>query len=308
MPDFSYLREYDRSCFRSDAQAGITVAVFAVPQAMAYAMLAGVAPAYGLYTVMVAAFIGGLWGRSPFISTGPSNSASLLTAAAIAPFAGTGDPMAVVFAFALIVGIVRLGLGLVRAGRLVEWVSGTVMISFTAGIGVLIALGQLHHLFDVPVESHVYLIPKLIEIIQRIPHAYPAAVAVGATMAVIMFARSRVARRVPVALVGIVLCTLLADVLNSVMPISRIRDLAEVSKGLPTFRWYPLDGHVILRLLPFSVAVAIIGLIEVSTISRFFATKHRSTGWRWRSFTWPTCSMRFPSPAWPVCCSLSGFD
>ena len=122
LPDLGYLKTYDRSLWRADPQAGITVAIFAVPQVMAYAMLAGLAPIYGLYSGVVAAFIGGPWGWSPFISTGPSNSAALLTAAAIAPFVGQGDPMSAVFAFGLLVGVLRLAIGLLQGGRLAKYV------------------------------------------------------------------------------------------------------------------------------------------------------------------------------------------
>ena len=86
VPDFSEFRGYTWPRARLDLQAGVTVAVFAVPQAMAYAMLAGVAPVYGLYAAMVMSLVATLWGSSPYLNTGPTNSAALLTFGAVLPF------------------------------------------------------------------------------------------------------------------------------------------------------------------------------------------------------------------------------
>ena len=274
LPDFSYLRTYSRSLFRSDIQAGLTVAVFAVPQVMAYAMLAGVPPVNGIYTVIVASVVAALWGRSPYVSTGPSNSAALLTAAAIAPFAGQGDPMQTVFVFALMVGLIRLALGLVRAGVMIEYVSEAAMLGFTVGIGTLIALGQLHHFIGVETSRHVWFVAKITEILTQVPEANPGAVLIAVGTIVTMFGLNRYSKRFPVALTAIVLATLFAELLGNRITVSRVSDIALVTSGLPAFRLHGVDLSILPRLFPIAVAVSIIGLVEVSTIAQIFATKH----------------------------------
>jgi SulP family sulfate permease len=117
-------RGYSASRARCDVQAGLTVAIFAVPQAMAFAVLAGLPPVQGLYAAIVMSIVAALWGSSPFINTGPTNSASLLMASALAPFLARQSQSLpeLVFQFTLLVGVFRIAMGLLRLGWLVRFV------------------------------------------------------------------------------------------------------------------------------------------------------------------------------------------
>ena len=274
IPGVRFLRSYSLPLFRADLQAGITVAVFAVPQVMAYAMLAGLAPVNGLYTVIVASIVAAIWGSSPYVSTGPSNSAALLTAAAIAPFAGDGDPMKTVFVFALIVGFIRLALGLARAGTLVDFVSESAMLGFTVAVGVLIALGQLHHFLGVELVPNNWFLLKVAKTLTQIGQAKPGAVLIATGTIALMTGLHRYSKRFPVALAAIVLATICAELMDKVYPVPRVRDIAIVYPGLPAFRVYAVSLEEIWKMFPIALATALIGLIEVVAIAQVFGTKH----------------------------------
>ena len=274
VPDLGFLRTYDLPQFRADLQAGVTVAVFAVPQVMAYAILAGIAPAQGLYAVIVASVVAALWGSSPYVSSGPSNSAALLTAVAIAPFAAQGDVMQAVFVFALLVGVIRLLLGLVGASTLVEFVSESAMIGFTVAVGTLIALGQLHHFLGVEMSRHYWFVAKITDTLFQLPQANPGAVIIASGTLGLMVGLNRYSKRFPVALAAIALATVTAELLHSRFPVPRVRDIAEVLPALPVIALHAISWEMIRTMFPFALAASVIGLIEVVTIGRVFATKH----------------------------------
>ena len=123
LPFLATLRSYSASQLRFDLQAGLTVAIFAIPQAMAYAMLAGIAPVYGLYAAVVMSLVAALWGSSEFVNTGPTNSAALLTATALLPFAGHDQFIRILFLLTLMIGLIRLFFGLLRCGHFLDFVS-----------------------------------------------------------------------------------------------------------------------------------------------------------------------------------------
>ncbi|MGA0334605.1 MAG: SulP family inorganic anion transporter, partial [Kiritimatiellia bacterium] len=140
-PFLRVLREYKLSYLRGDLLAGMTVAVFAIPQAIACGILADVPAIHGLYGAMVAAIVAALWGSAPFVNTGPSNSASLLTAAAMISYYQSENHLQMVFLFTLMVGIIRLVMGLLHMGKLIHYVPESAFLGFTVGVGSMIALG-----------------------------------------------------------------------------------------------------------------------------------------------------------------------
>ena len=154
------VRGYDRANLRPDLVAGLTVAVVLLPQAIAYAMIAELPPQMGLYAAIVAAIAGALWGSSWHLHTGPTNAASLLVLSSLIPIAAPGSPAYIAAAglLAVMVGVFRLVMGLARLGMLVNFVSDSVVIGFTAGAGILISVNQLRHLLrlDTPSSPEFY--------------------------------------------------------------------------------------------------------------------------------------------------------
>lgn len=122
------------------------MAVVALPQSMANAVIAGVEPVYGLYSAIVLSILGSAFGNSNHLATGPTNAISLLIAGIMGVYIGKPNFYEMLFVLTFMVGAIQLTMGLLRLGKLVNYVSHSVIVGFTAGAGVIIALGQLNQL------------------------------------------------------------------------------------------------------------------------------------------------------------------
>jgi len=273
-PFVSAMKHYNAAKGRADLMAGVTVAVFAIPQAMAYAMLAGFPPVYGLYSAIVLSILAALWGSSELVNTGPTNSAALLTAAAMTPFFAQDNLMEVLFLFTLLVGVIRLLLGLFKFGQLIDYVPESAFLGFTVGAGLLIALGQLHHLFGVEGSNAAWFPRRMWDILQHASALNPYTLAIGLGTLAGMLALNRFAKRIPVALIIITLGTGLVYLLGDRASIRTVADIAPIPRALPAFQLPLLDWNVAVELLPAAFAVAIIGLIEAVSIGQVLALKH----------------------------------
>ncbi len=268
---------------RADFQAGLTVAIFAVPQALAYAKLAGVPPVNGLYCAVVMAFVASLFGSSPFLNTGPTNTAALLLASVIAPFAARATPATVlpmIWQFTLLVGVLRLALGLLKAGPLVRLVPEHAILGFVTAANLLIALGQFNELLGVAAPRGNTL-HKLVALGQSLPLAQWPALAVGLLTLALMLGFDRFSRRFPVTLGAVIAATLAALALAMWLPlaprVALVRDIAPIPPGFPLPRVYAPDFDLLVAMLPGAAAVAIIGLLESASISSTLALKNRRT-------------------------------
>ena len=268
---------------RADFQAGLTVAIFAVPQAMAYAVLASLPPVNGLYAAVVMSFVASLFGSSPFLNIGPTNTGAILTASVIAPFAAQMAGAAIwplIFQFTLLVGLMRLLMGVLRAGPLVRLVPEHANLGFVTAANILIALGQFNEFLGVKsIVGGTW--GKLIGLTMEAPQAQWPALAVALFTLALMFGFDRFSRRFPVTLSAVVAATLLALALESWLPgaphIRIVSDIAPVPAGFPAPRAFAFDLPLIWQLLPGAAAVAAIGLLESVAISSSLALKNKLT-------------------------------
>jgi len=187
------LREYQVKNLRVDLVAGLTVAVILLPQAIAYAMIAELPPAMGIYAAIVAAIVGALWGSSAQLHTGPTNAASLLVLATLVPLVAVGSPayLAAAGLLAVMVGIFRLLMGVFKLGMLVNFVSDSVIVGFTAGAGILISFNQLRHLFGLSLPSSAELITTIQGLIIYIPESNIPSVILGVACLIILVLMKR---------------------------------------------------------------------------------------------------------------------
>ena len=139
-------RGYQLNHLRPDLLAGLTVAVIMLPQAIAYALVAELPPQMGLYTAIIGAVIAALWGSSNQLQTGPTNAISLLVLSTLLVYAAPGTAEFAILAaiVALLVGAIQIAMGLARLGVLTNFVSHSVIVGFSAGAGILIAMGAFH--------------------------------------------------------------------------------------------------------------------------------------------------------------------
>src|SRR5437868_5184298 len=152
IPALDSLRSYSLRCLRLDAQAGLTVAAVAVPQAMAYASIAGLPPQYGLYTAIVMTAVGALFDSSRQLINGPTNAISIALLSALA-FVPDQQKLPMAMVLALLMGCVQTGITLLRLGDLTRFISQAVIVGFTLGASVLLVLDQLKNLLGLPAQG-----------------------------------------------------------------------------------------------------------------------------------------------------------
>lgn len=259
---------------RADVLSGLTVALVGLPQCLAYAMLSGVPPAYGLSTAAVAGFVAPLFGRSPHIITGPTNTTGLLILAAMAPWLGgnglvdeAGLPALATLTF--LAGAVRIGATVVRADKLLRFFPESVLVGFTAGAGTLIGVNQLDEALGLVPLGGGNLFDELAGIVTalgagQLP-AWPA-VALALATAVAIFVGKRLRPRWPVALVTVVVATVAAYLLgldaSDGLPV--VSDRAVVPRGWPPVAMPTVDLEVVRQLLLPAAAIALLGTLELT--------------------------------------------
>ena len=167
-------RDYRLADLRPDLLAGLTVALVVLPQAIAYALVAGLPPQTGLYAAIAGAIAGALWGSSNQLHTGPTNAASLLVLSVLLAVAAPGEPeyLAAAGLLAILVGVFRLAMGLARLGMLVNFVSDSFIVGFTAGAGVLIGANQTRNLLRLPIPSRPELLDTVADALAHLGQAH----------------------------------------------------------------------------------------------------------------------------------------
>lgn len=253
-----------------DLPAALAVAFLAVPQGVAYALIAGLPPAMGLYAGALPAIVGSLARSSRQVISGPTNALSLLVGTAVA--AQAGDPVRAAMSLALMVGLIQVLAGLLNLGALVDYLSGAVVLGYITGAAVLIAVGQLPNLSATPGgEGHLYgkISGWLIHAAEADPRTLALALGTAATLLLL----KRLAPRVPgavVAMLGGIGLSWAFDLRGHGMRL--LRDLAPVPTGLPPLAW-PGLGEDPLGLLPVAVAAVVLSLVESSAVARDIASR-----------------------------------
>jgi MFS superfamily sulfate permease-like transporter len=198
-----------RSGLRGDLIAGITVALVLVPQSMAYAQLAGLPVVYGLYASFVPVIIASLWGSSSQLHTGPVAMLSLMSAAALIPFASPGSDHFIELSvmLALMVGVLRLVLGLFRMGVIVNFLSSPVIVGFTNAAALIIGLSQLSKILGVPFPRSDFYLGDLWNVFRQIPEAHWTTVIFAFVAWLVIHYGRRISPNFPGVLVAVVLAT-----------------------------------------------------------------------------------------------------
>jgi MFS superfamily sulfate permease-like transporter len=229
---FPFLRWFPMTgaTLRADLIAGITVALVLVPQSMAYAQLAGLPVVYGLYASFVPVIIASLWGSSNQLHTGPVAMLSLMSAAAVLPLAALGSTefLQLSIMLALMVGVLRLLLGVLRMGILANFLSSPVIVGFTNAAALIIGLSQLSKVLNVPFPRTDSFVVDLWGVIEQLPSSHvPTVLFALATFAIIIGAK-KLAPKLPGVLLAVVLTTAVSWLIgferNQTVSVAAIQD------------------------------------------------------------------------------------
>ena len=272
-PFLVWLKFTTRETIKADFQAGLTGAVIVLPQGVAFATIAGLPPEYGLYTAMVTPIIAALFGSSFHLVSGPTTAISIVVFSAISHHAQPGSPEFVSLALTLtfLAGVYQLVFGLARMGVLVNFVSHTVVIGFTAGAAILIATSQLKHITGIPVPKGESFLHTWIDLYNGAGNINIYLVMIALLTLFTAILVRKLAPRLPALLIGMIAGSLLAVFLKHFT--DDISLVGEIPAHLPPLTSPDFSLTTIKMLAPEAFAVALLGLIEAVSISRAVATK-----------------------------------
>lgn len=275
LPAWGWLRGYRRADLPGDVVAGLTTGFMLVPQAMAYALLAGLPPSVGLYASTIPLVLYALFGSSRQLAVGPVAMVSLLVAGGVSELTPSGTPEYLHYAalLALMVGLGQLAFGLVRLGFITNFISHAVITGFTSAAAIVILLSQVKHLLGVKVEA-TESTPRLVaELWAKAPQTHWLALLVGAVAIAVLAALRTRFPRFPAAMTVVLTATLLTWGLGLTrlgLPV-----VGEVPGGLPPFAVPDLDPSAISRLAVVALTILFVGYLESVAVAEMIAARER---------------------------------
>ena len=290
VPLIGWLRTYHRGLLTRDVLAAVIVTLMLVPQALAYAMLAGLPPEMGLYASMLPLVLYAVFGTSASLAVGPVAVAALMTASALSSFAAPGSPEYICAALVLaaLSGLILIAMGVLRLGFLVNFLSHPVISGFVTASGILIAISQLKHIFGVEASGHnvVELLRALLDQWQQV-NVITLLIGLG-VWAYLWVCRKRLngwltklgmpaswaglmVKAAPIS--AVVVTTLLAWGFQ--LEQRGVDLVGFVPSGLPAITLPSLDQSLWLGLLPAALLISLVGFVESVSVAQTLAAKRR---------------------------------
>jgi SulP family sulfate permease len=273
LPFLAWFKLINKESIKADFIAGLTGAVIVLPQGVAFATIAGLPPEYGLYTAMVTPIIAALFGSSFHLVSGPTTAISIVVFTAVSHHATPGTPEFISIALTLtfLAGVYQLAFGLARLGALVNFVSHTVVIGFTAGAAILIATSQMKHITGIYVPKGESFLHTWVDLYIGFSdfNSYLFIIAMVTLFMAIL--SKKFLPKSPNLLIGMVVGSLLALYFQNIT--TGIQLVGEIPAHLPPLSIPDFSFNTIKMLAPEAFAVALLGLIEAVSISRAVATK-----------------------------------
>jgi sulfate permease, SulP family len=267
---FTDLAGYSGSLAKADLASAFTLIFLAVPQGVAYAMIAGLPPAMGLYAAAIPAVAGSIMRSSRHVVSGPTNAISLLVGGWLAMNSGLGlDPVVVGVTAAFMVGLFQVLAGWLRMGRILDYVSKPVVLGYITGAGILIGIGQLPNLTSTQGGTG-NIIQKVSTWAQGLGGA--STLAIGTSLGTLLFILllRKIRRTLPGPMIAMALATALSMVLDfQGMGLKVVKDISPIPAGLPPFSLPDLS--LAPQLLSLAFAATILSLVESSAVARAIA-------------------------------------
>jgi SulP family sulfate permease len=273
LPFLGWLPHYKKSDFPKDVVAGLTVGIILVPQGMAYAMIAGLPPVYGLYTALVPVLIYAFLGTSRQVGMGPVAMDSLLVAAGLGALSVTGveNYIAMALVLGLSVGVIQLLFGLFRMGFLVNFLSKPVISGFTSGAAIIIIFSQLGHLLGTNIEKSNYFHQLVINSLTMMGLINPYDLAIGLTGILLIVALKIWDDRIPAILLVVILGSLGVYFLD--LQDLGVKIVGTVPSGLPSFILPEISVQNIGDIWPIALTLALVGYLETISIGKAIEEK-----------------------------------
>ena len=276
-PFLAWRHMITRQTLRADLQAGLTGAVIALPQGVAFAAIAGMPPEYGLYAGMVPAIVAALFGSSWHLVSGPTTAASIVMYSVLSEHATPGSPHYIELALTLtiMVGLIQLSMGLVRFGAIVNFISHSVVVGFTAGAAILIIASQLKHFLGLELPRTADLPHTLWAVVSHLRDINPATTATGAVTLAVGILIRLYRPRFPYIIVAMLIGCGTGLLLNLILEPqnSGIAFAGALPSTLPPLSAPAITLENIRLLAPAALATTLFALTEAVSIARSLADK-----------------------------------
>ena len=273
IPILEWLPNYNRSRFRGDFIAGITVAIILIPQGIAYALIAGLPPIYGLYCALMPQVVYAIFGSSRQVAIGPVAMDSLIVATGVSTLALTGSDsyIAIAILLALLVGGIQFLLGVFRLGFVVNFLSKPVITGFTSAVAFTIGINQFRNLLGVDFIQSDQIQYVLEDIWYNIMDFDLHTTLIGLFSIAMIIALKKINRKIPSALIVVVLGVLVMRYFGT--NFNEVAIIKDIPSGLPSFSFPELDIAQIHELLPIALTLVMVGYLETITIGKSLEAK-----------------------------------
>lgn len=273
IPILEWLPNYNLSRFKGDFVAGITVAIVLIPQGIAYALIAGLPPIYGLYCALVPQIMYAIFGSSRQVAIGPVAIDSLIVASGVSALAlaGSESYIAIAILLALIVGAIQFLMGVFRLGFIVNFLSKPVITGFTSALALIIGVNQFKNLLGVDFIQSDQIHILIEDIWEQITTFNFNTSTIGFITVVILIAFRKVNKKLPSALFVVILGIVIMRYFgNNLVDVSIVK---EIPSGLPKFNIPEIDFYQIRELMPIALTLVMVGYLETISIGKSLESK-----------------------------------
>ncbi len=277
LPLLQWLPDYTTEALRGDATAGLTVGVMLIPQGMAYAVIAGVPPIYGLYAGLVPLLVYPLIGSSRHLALGPVSIDMLIIAAGVGAIAQAGTERYVALAILLtaMVGLLQMAMGAMKLGFVANLLSRPVIAGLTTAASFIIAFSQIGSLLGVELGRSQYIHVLLIEAVQNAGNTHLLTLGIGTASIVLLMGLPRWLPKVPEALIVVVAGTLAGWGFG--LREKGVSVVGSIPQGLPAPELWTLSFSDLNTLLPAAITLALVQFMKDISLDRIFAARHGYT-------------------------------
>jgi SulP family sulfate permease len=272
-PIIEWLPEYKGAWLRFDLIAALTVWALVVPEAMAYAGIAGMPPEYGLYAAPFALLGYAIFGTSKHLNVGPSSTVAALSYSVVIGLAAAGseDFISLTIALAIITGILLIIGGLLRMGVLADFFSKPVLAGFIVGVAITIVVGQLDKLLGYEAEAELAFIPEILVLLSEIGMTHWPTLVVGLVSLALLFLMEKYIPKVPAAITVLFLAIIVSALVG--FEDMGIHVVGEIPAGLPELGLPGVTLEQIGALIPGAIAIALVAFAESIATARSYASK-----------------------------------